>query len=275
MRQSRENGTKRRVFMKIWLRTGIPILSVTAVALYLIAGMVLGALELLGGQRVELNGTELALILSEQDLADQEAVEGCLNLEQFHMIGILLDEDGNKVAETDLSQYEEGEQRIQYQNIRERLLDKRAGTVVDGLDPFDKNYWYGQKPVLTQKGVYRLCYGGVTSTWVANQSRLLAIGAAILAVMVALTLCIAHSYYRIYKKQQAVEAAFGQQVNQLAHNLKTPMMVISGYAENLMAGIQTEKRTQYTEKILENVNKMNAIVDEMLEFTGRRQIGSH
>ncbi len=33
--------------------------------------------------------------------------------------------------------------------------------------------------------------------------------------------------------------------------------------------------TQYTEKILENVNTMNAIVDEMLEFTGRRQIGSH
>ncbi|MDE7476446.1 MAG: hypothetical protein K2M91_00605 [Lachnospiraceae bacterium] len=37
--------------------------------------------------------------------------------------------------------------------------------------------------------------------------------------------------------------------------------------ENFLAEIQTEKRTHYAEKILENVNKVNTIVEEMLEFT--------
>ncbi len=100
-------------------------------------------------------------------------------------------------------------------------------------------------------------------------------GAGIFALMALLTVGIARSYYKIYRKQQAVEENFRQQVNTLAHSLKTPMMVISGYSENLLAEIQTEKRAQYTQNLLENVHKMNGLVEEMLEYTARRQTSHH
>ena len=45
------------------------------------------------------------------------------------------------------------------------------------------------------------------------------------------------------------------------YNLKTTMMVISGYSENFLAEVRTEKRMHYAEKILENVNKMNMLVE--------------
>lgn len=87
--------------------------------------------------------------------------------------------------------------------------------------------------------------------------------------MFLLTLFIARSYDKLYRKQQAVESAYSQKVNALAHHLKTPMMVISGYSENFLAEIQVGKRVHYAEEILENVKKMSVIVEEMLEFTNK------
>ena len=69
-----------------------------------------------------------------------------------------------------------------------------------------------------------------------------------------------------------MEADYSGKVNALAHGLKTPMMVISGYSENFLAEVQVEKREHYAEKILENVSKMNGIVEEMLEFTASRSV---
>ncbi len=61
-----------------------------AAALFLVAGLLLSAVEMLGGQRIGQIGTELALILSKQDLTDRAAAENNLRLEIFHMIGIFV-----------------------------------------------------------------------------------------------------------------------------------------------------------------------------------------
>ena len=119
----------------------------------------------------------------------------------------------------------------------------------------------------TPQGEYSLYCAGVSALWLDRGEKLIMMGLGLIAVMVVLTLFIAQSYYKLHKRQKAMESAYSQKVNALAHNLKTPMMVISGYSENFLAEIQTEKRIHYAEKILENVNKMNAVVEEMLEFT--------
>ncbi len=276
MKNNRNNRCK-HMFLKIWLRTGLPILLISAVALFLVAGLLLSAVEMLGGQRVGQIGTELALIMSKQDLTDRAAAENNLRLEIFHMIGILFDEDGNVAAETKLSEYTgaDEERLASYQMLRERLLEERTGKLVKGFYPFGENHWYGEQRIQTPQGNYTLCYAGVTSTWAGWRDKLLMAGAGIFALMALLTVGIARSYFKIYKKQQAVEENFRQQVNTLAHSLKTPMMVISGYSENLLAEIQTEKRAQYTQKLLENVHKMNGLVEEMLEYTARRQTNLH
>lgn len=272
------NITRKRnkhMFIKIWMRIGIPILAVTNIALYLVLNLCLYSMELLRGSRVEHISVELALILSNTDLADEAAVEKQLNLlSNYDMVGVLFDPDGREVARSNLYRYTDIEEDLmmKYQKMVETIMKLHAGKEVpryNQVNVFDDTYWYTQGPVITPQGEYPLYCAGVSALWLDQGGNLIMMGLGIIAVMVILTLFIALSYDRLHKRQQALEAAYSRKVNALAHNLKTPMMVISGYAENFLAEIQTEKRVHYAEKILENVNKMNATVEEMLEFTGK------
>lgn len=265
--------SNKRMFLKIWLRLAVPILAVTIVALYLVGNLVLGSMELLqGGSRLETIGTEIAWSLSGRDLTEKSAAETLLDLSMFHMVGILFDPEGREVARTDFyDDAEDSEMIARYQQMEETILNVHTEKSIlpnNQVNAFDYNYWYEKRSVPTPQGEYTLYCAGVTATWPEHRNALVCLGMAILATVAVLTLLIAGSYYKIHKKQQAMEAAYSQRVNNLAHNLKTPMMVISGYSENFLAEIQTEKKTHYVERILENVNKMNAIVEEMLEFTG-------
>ncbi|MDE7273966.1 MAG: hypothetical protein K2N95_13055 [Lachnospiraceae bacterium] len=266
----------KHMFINIWMRTGIPILAVTITALYFFLNFVLINMELLSGSRVEKISVELALILSKTDLSDEAAVEKKLDLSAFDMVGVLFDPDGREVARSNWYRYTDMEEGLmtKYQEMEETIIKVHAGKEMNRNNQvyaFDYNYWYAEGPVSTPQGEYSLYCAGVTGSWPRYYSKLTAMGLGIFAVMAALTLFIALSYYNLHRRQQAMETAYGQKVNALAHNLKTPMMVISGYSENFLAEIQTEKRTHYAEKILENVNKMNAIVEEMLEFTRDKQ----
>ncbi|MEE0930909.1 MAG: HAMP domain-containing sensor histidine kinase [Acutalibacteraceae bacterium] len=53
----------------------------------------------------------------------------------------------------------------------------------------------------------------------------------------------------------------------MAHNLKSPMFVLSGYAENLKANTNPEKREYYADKIIEQTNTMNGIVHKLLDMS--------
>lgn len=55
--------------------------------------------------------------------------------------------------------------------------------------------------------------------------------------------------------------------NTLAHDLKSPLMSISGYAENLRENTTPDKQAHYTDAILENVNYMNQIIESVLSLS--------
>lgn len=55
--------------------------------------------------------------------------------------------------------------------------------------------------------------------------------------------------------------------NTMAHDLKSPLMSISGYAENLKANINTDKKEYYADSILDNVTYMNDIIANVLELS--------
>ncbi len=267
----------KHMFLKIWMRIGILILAITIIALYFFLNLSLISVELLRGSRVEHISVELALELSNMDLTDEAAVEKQLDLSIYDMVGVLFDPDGREVARSNLYRYIDMEEELtaRYQEMEETIFKMHAGKEIivnNQVNAFDYNYWYAQGPVSTPQGEYALYCAGISATWPNHYDQLIATGLGIFAVMVVLTLFIALSYYKLHKRQQAMESAYSQKVNALAHNLKTPMMVISGYSENFLAEIQTEKRMHYAEKILENVNKMNAIVEEMLEFTKAKQV---
>lgn len=56
-------------------------------------------------------------------------------------------------------------------------------------------------------------------------------------------------------------------VSGITHELKTPLSVIHSYAEGLQAGIAGEKREQYLAVILEETEKMDAMVLQMLDLS--------
>lgn len=56
-------------------------------------------------------------------------------------------------------------------------------------------------------------------------------------------------------------------ISAIAHELKTPLAVIHGYAEGLQSGIAEEKRDKYLSVILEETEAMDAMVLEMLELS--------
>ncbi|MGN0425308.1 MAG: histidine kinase dimerization/phospho-acceptor domain-containing protein [Acetatifactor sp.] len=56
-------------------------------------------------------------------------------------------------------------------------------------------------------------------------------------------------------------------MNTLAHDLKSPLMSISGYAENLEGNLVPEKQAHYTGAIRENVQYMNRMIESVLELS--------
>ncbi|SHI21455.1 sensor histidine kinase [Desulfosporosinus lacus] len=80
-------------------------------------------------------------------------------------------------------------------------------------------------------------------------------------------LILAAQTYKTYQKREELERFRKETTNALAHDLKTPLSIISGYAQNLMENVQTEKREHYAAGIQTNVNRMDKIIREMLELS--------
>ena len=77
---------------------------------------------------------------------------------------------------------------------------------------------------------------------------------------------LAFYFYRIYKKELSLQKQQRDFSNSLAHDLKTPLMAISGYAENLAENICVEKTEHYIKGIQSNVTYMDHLVGQMLDL---------
>ncbi len=60
---------------------------------------------------------------------------------------------------------------------------------------------------------------------------------------------------------------FVEKSDALAHDLKTPLSIISGYAQNLQEDVHTEKREHYVGNIQKNVERMDKIIHQMLDMS--------
>lgn len=78
---------------------------------------------------------------------------------------------------------------------------------------------------------------------------------------------LARQTYQTYQKSEALEAQRQEMTNALAHDLKTPLSIISGYAQNLLENVHTEKREHYAGHILANVDRMDKIIRTMLNLS--------
>jgi len=66
------------------------------------------------------------------------------------------------------------------------------------------------------------------------------------------------------RRQEKIRREF---VADVSHELKTPLGVIKSYSEGIMDGISKDKADYYLQVILEEVDKMNGLVLDMLELS--------
>ena len=76
----------------------------------------------------------------------------------------------------------------------------------------------------------------------------------------------AQARYQGYKIQLEIDEYRTILTTTLAHDLKTPLAAISGYAENLIANVHTEKREIYAESILKNTRYIDKLITDTLDL---------
>ncbi|MBE6824952.1 MAG: HAMP domain-containing histidine kinase [Ruminococcaceae bacterium] len=73
--------------------------------------------------------------------------------------------------------------------------------------------------------------------------------------------------YKVMKTQMTEEQKRAEVTNALAHDIKTPLFIISGYAQNLKENVNTDKREHYCDRIIERTDEVNELVHKMLDFS--------
>lgn len=56
-------------------------------------------------------------------------------------------------------------------------------------------------------------------------------------------------------------------MNCMAHDLKTPLTVMTGYADNLLSNVHEEKKEHYARAICENADYMNSLIENILKMS--------
>lgn len=72
--------------------------------------------------------------------------------------------------------------------------------------------------------------------------------------------------WRIIKNQFNEEQKRLELTNALAHDIKTPLFVISGYAQNLKENINNEKKEHFADRIIYKTEEANALLHKMLNL---------
>ncbi len=103
--------------------------------------------------------------------------------------------------------------------------------------------------------------------WERCSGTLIFVWSSCLITFIIATVILSRQTYKTYQKREELERQRKETTNALAHDLKTPLSIISGYAQNLMENIHTEKREHYAGGIQDNVNRMDKIIQEMLELS--------
>lgn len=75
---------------------------------------------------------------------------------------------------------------------------------------------------------------------------------------------VLHITDKTYKQQAALEETRRDFTNAVAHELKTPLSIILGFAENVKENTMKEKRDYYLEQIIGQTEEMDTLVQEMI-----------
>lgn len=85
-------------------------------------------------------------------------------------------------------------------------------------------------------------------------------------LIIAIGLLLSNKLWNIYMKQERLEKSRRQMTDGIAHDLKTPIALISAYTEGLKENIN-DKKTEYLDVIYEEAQRMDDMIVEMLTLS--------
>ena len=106
------------------------------------------------------------------------------------------------------------------------------------------------------------------------QPFLILLGIVLFVLCVGIALLTAIRPYSQYKKAYENNIFKNNLIDSLAHNMKTPLQILGGYAENLK-DVDGDEKDRYADQILEKTGEMNRDIEAILktaEKSGRKFI---
>lgn len=94
----------------------------------------------------------------------------------------------------------------------------------------------------------------------------LVVYAGLTLAVIILSLVVSYRTCMVEQGHFRMEQYRRETTNAMAHDLKTPLTAISGYAESLRDNVHPEKKDYYADAIFENVQHMNRLVENILEL---------
>lgn len=267
---------KQKGFLKIWLGIAVPVMALAAVVGILALGTYLVAFICLEQLTAIENAMQAADLFSTYDVSEWE--EECaewLQLDRFNIVAAVYDSDGNELMRSNVDAYESfgyGNTNVFSREIYRQMLSAIERLASDGtlaamgMEPFGYNYHYERTMIPTAEGIYWLYYGSVSAPWLERHRAFVNIIFLHSVLILLFTFLPAGYYYMLYRKRLEMERYYRHTAAALAHDLKTPLAAISGYAQNLRENVHTEKREYYAGAIIKNIDHMSTSIEDMLEL---------
>lgn len=267
---------KQKGFLKIWLGIAVPVMALAAVAGILALGTYLVAFISLEQLTAIENAMQAADLFGTYDVTEWE--EECakwLQLDRFNIVAAVYDSDGNELMCSDVELYENfgygGSNvfsRETYRQMLSAIEQEASGSTLAamGMEPFGYNYHYERTMIPTAGGIYWLYYGSVSAPWLERHRAFVNIIFLHSFLILLFTFLPAGYYHMLYRKRLEMEQYYRHTAAALAHDLKTPLAAVSGYAQNLHENVHTEKREYYAGAIIKNIDHMSTSIEDMLEL---------
>ncbi len=119
----------------------------------------------------------------------------------------------------------------------------------------------------SKEGGYSIALRMDSHPWLAAVEAMKYVYLSCFAVMAVGMWKILYVTGNVYRQQEALEETRRDFTNAMAHELKTPLGVIRGFAENLLENIHEEKKDYYLHQIIRQTEEMDALTREMITIS--------
>ncbi len=170
----------------------------------------------------------------------------------------------------------ESDEDVSYEMIKEYVKNggsfEEIETIWNGEYSEDSYTFWGMKTIFSELVTlddgkeYLLVMAGDINLWKNYGGWVIASYIGILLLAVVIAIAFAYRTYMVRLNHYQLDTYRRETTNAMAHDLKTPLTAISGYAENLRNNVHSEKKDYYADIILEHVQYMNEMVGNILEL---------